>query len=269
MRSKIVILFFIFLISGLVSVVFACGKNYNVIHENGLYIVKIDLNFAKVEPYVSDKLEILYEMAKKNKASVAINTSFFDAKNKKTVSYVLKNGEIIANPQENENLTSNKVLMPNLDKIYNRGELRILKCKGKIKADVAYHFDDITEGCELLSSTQAGPVILPDMDLEKEFFIVKQDGKIVRDAAGMTRRTDRSMAAIKDNFLYLIITDENNPLTIYELKDKLAKYNFDKALGFDGGGSVSLFVKQPDGDFYQEREEKGASREIKSALLVY
>jgi len=269
MRSRILLLSFIILAAGFVSVAFACVKNYDVIHENGLYIVKVNLNSAKVEPYVADKLEILYEMAKKNNASVAINTSFFDARNKKTVSYVIKNGEIIANPQENENLTSNKVLNPNLDKIYNRGELRILNCKGKIKADVAYHFDDIAEGCELLSSTQAGPVMLPDMDLEKEFFIVKQDGKIIRDAAGMTRRTDRSMAAIKDNFLYLIITDEDNPVTIYELRDKLAKYHFDRALGFDGGGSVSLFVKQSDGDFYQEREEKGASREIKSALLVY
>lgn len=268
-KNVILFLLVVVFVAGLISVVCACGKNYDIVHENGLYMVKIDLNSAKIEPYVADKLEILYVMAKKNKASVAINTGFFDAKNKKTVSFISKKSEIIADPSENENLTSNKNLKPFLDKIYNRGELRILNCKNKIKADIAYHFDAIEDGCELLSSTQAGPILLPDMDLEKEFFILKQDGKIVRDAAGMTRKTDRSLVAVKNNFLYLIITDEDNPLTIYELRDKLLEYKFDKALGFDGGGSVSLFVKQSDGDFYQEREEKGASREIKSSLLVY
>ena len=164
---------------------------------------------------------------------------------------------------------SNETLKPYLDKIFNRGELRIMNCDGKIAADIVNHNEPYNQSCTLLNSTQAGPIILPDMDLEKEFFILKKEGKVIRDGAGMTRRTDRSIAALKGNYLYLIITDENNPLTIYEVRNKLLKYGFTKALGFDGGGSVSLFVKQKDDYFYQDREEKGASRAVKSALLVY
>ena len=158
---------------------------------------------------------------------------------------------------------------PYLDRILDRGELRLYNCHGKIIADITNHSTPYYEECKLLNSTQAGPILLPEMDLEKEYFVLKKDDKVIRDGAGLTRKTDRSMVAIKDNCLYFIITDENTRLTEYELQDKILKYNFRKALGFDGGGSVSLFVKQRYGYFYQDREEKGASRAIKSALIVY
>ena len=44
--------------------------------------------------------------------------------------------------------------------------------------------------------------------------------------------------------------------------------NFEKALALDGGGSVSLFLKQDNIMFYQSREKDNASRKIKSALIV-
>ncbi|MCQ2958361.1 MAG: phosphodiester glycosidase family protein [Candidatus Gastranaerophilales bacterium] len=269
MHKKFWLLVLAFIIICITTVVFACEKPYKLTHENGLYIVKVNLSQTKVIPYVSDKLETVDKIALKTGASVAVNTGFFDAKNKKTVSFITNNGEVVANPKLNENLINNENLKPHLDKIFNRGELRIMNCNGEVVADIVNHTEPFNAECKLLSSTQAGPVLLPEMDLEKEFFVLKKDGKIIRDGAGMTRKTDRSMVAIKDNYLYIIITDEENPLTIYQLRDKISKYNFDKALGFDGGGSVSLFVKQKYGYFYQDREEKGASRAIKSALLVY
>ena len=250
------------------SVAFACEKKYKVVHDNGLYIVKINYETTNIYPYVSEGLETVDKIAKKTNAKVAVNTGFFDAKSKKTVSYIMLGNEILANPMENTNLISNPKLKPYLEQIFDRGELRFYDCGGEKKADIVYHNSEIPHGCILLSSTQAGPVILPDMDLEKEFVVIERGGKIVRDGAGLTRRTDRAMAAIKGKYIYFIINDENTPLTIYELREKIKKYNFEKAMGFDGGGSVSLFVKTKDGVFYQDREEKGASRAVKSALIA-
>ncbi len=253
----------------LMNLAFSCEKSYKLMHENGLYIVKVNLNSAKIKPYVAEKLETIDVIAKKTNASVVINTGFFDARNQKTVSYIIEGENIIANPAYNENLIYNQNLKPYLNKIFNRAELRLIECNGKITANINLHNESVPDNCKLLSSTQAGPKILPDMDLEQEFFIVKKDGKIVRDSVGLLRKTDRSMVAVKGHYLYLIINDENYPLDIYEMKEKLEKYKFEQAMGFDGGGSVSLFVRHSDGIFYQDREEKGASRAVKSALLVY
>ena len=264
--------FFIILLTFFIAfttTAFVSKKAYSLYEAEGLYIVKINPNLTQIQPYVSEKLEIVYDIAKKTNASVAINTGFFDAKNKKTVSFIKTNDNRIFNPQDNENLISNPNLEPHLDKIYNRGEFRLYNCNNKIVADITYHHEPQKPDCTLLNSTQAGPVILPQMDLEKEFFVTIENGKVIRDGAGLTRKTHRSLVAIKDNFIYFIITDQNAPLTIYELQQKLSKFKFEKALGFDGGGSVSLFVKDNGKEFYQCREKEGASRPIKSALIVY
>ncbi len=262
------------LIAGYISAVFACSNGPKVIHDNGLYIVKVDYEKNDVFPYVSETLETVDKIGLKTNAVIAINAGFFDARNKKTVSYVYDNDKILADPRKNENLTSNENLKPYLDRIFDRGEFRLYNCNGEEKADITLHSDIIPENCTLVNSIQAGPILLPEMDLEREYFVIRRDGRVIRDGAGMTRRTDRSMIAIKGKYLYFIITDEETPLTIYELQEKIKKYNFDKALGFDGGGSVSLFVKKKqyiktnDDYFYQDREEKGASRAVKSALIV-
>ena len=271
-------IFFIAIFSilvGYMSSVFACEwRTPQIIHENGLYIIKVDYQKYTVQPYASEGLETVKEIAFKTGAIVAINAGFFDAKNQKTVSYVYDNGAILADPTENKNLTSNENLKPYLDRIFDRGEIRFYSCNAKDKVDIVYHTAPIPNECTLTSSIQAGPILLPDMDLEKEFFVIEKNGKIIRDGAGMTRKTDRSMVAIKGKYLYFIITDENTPVTIYELQDKIKKYDFEKALNFDGGGSVSLFARKKqypkfyDDYFYQDREEKGASRAVKSALVV-
>ena len=86
------------------TIVLACEKPYKLTHENGLYIVKINLSQTEIIPYVSDSLETVDKIALKTNASVAINTGFFDAKNKKTVSYIVDNNEIIADPTQNINM---------------------------------------------------------------------------------------------------------------------------------------------------------------------
>lgn len=266
-RLKLVIIFlFCFSCAALHAHEKICTFSQN----NGLYIFSFKLNSTlEISPYVSDKLESVDKIAQKTGAIATINAGFFDPKNKKTVSYITKNGQILANPEENANLTQNKELQPHLEKIFNRAEFRVLKCDNKLKADIVYPQTPLPEKCELISSTQAGPMILPEMDLEKEFFIVKKDGKVIRDGASMTARVARSAIAVKDDNIFLIVTDKNHPLTIFELQKKLKDLGAQQAMGFDGGGSVSLFVKQKDSkSFFYTAEDDNVSRNIKSALIV-
>ncbi|MCR4881510.1 MAG: phosphodiester glycosidase family protein [bacterium] len=274
MRKSFFVSVIALMIAGYISAVFACDRLPKVVQKDGLYIVKINYENKYIYPYVATELRTVKDMALRSNAEVAINAGFFDAKNKKTVSYVTLNGQILADPTKNENLTSNEKLQPYLDRIFNRGEIRFYNCSGEKKVDITYHDDEYLPDCELTSSIQAGPILLPEMDLEKEYFVIERNGKILRDGAGLTRRTDRSMIGIKGKYLYIIITDENSPVTIYELQNKVKKLGLEKALAFDGGGSVSLYakkkqyVKLSDDYFYQDREEKGASRAVKSALIV-
>lgn len=241
----------------------------NVIRENGFYKVKINVSSAKILPYVSNSLETIEEIALKTGADIVINTGYFDAKNKKTVSFITNNGEILANPKQNENLFSNTSLQEYLADIYNRSELRILNCEGKQKVDIAQHFEKVPENCKILNSTQAGPMIYPVLNLEKEAFIKIENDRILRDSIGANRPCARSFAGIKNNYLYLMITDENTTLTLYELYEKIKFYNFEKVINFDGGGSVAMFVKNKKNIFYQFREKNNQARPIKSALLVF
>lgn len=241
----------------------------NIIHENGFYNVKIKASSAKILPYVANSLETIDEIAFKTGADIVINTGYFDVKNKKTVSFITNNGEILANPKQNENLFSNTSLQEYLPDIYNRSELRILNCEGKQKVDVARHIDAPPENCKIMNSTQAGPMLYPVLNLEQEAFVKIANNKVIRDAIGANRPSARSFAAIKNGYLYLMITDENSPLTLYDLQDKIKVYNFEKVINFDGGGSVAMFVKNRKKNFYQFREKGNHARPVKSALLVF
>ncbi|MDD3593246.1 MAG: phosphodiester glycosidase family protein [Candidatus Gastranaerophilales bacterium] len=266
-RFKLLIVFVLYLSCAALQ---ANEKICTFSNNNGLYIFSFKLNTnIEVSPYVSDRLESVDTIAQKTGAIAVINTGFFDPKNKKSVSYVKQNGIVLANPKENENLTQNKELQPHLEKIFNRVEFRVLKCQEKLTADITYPSVPVPEKCELVSSTQAGPMLLPEMDLEKEFFVVKKDGKIIRDGASMTARVARSAVAVKDDQIFFIVTDKNHPLTIFELRKKLQNLGVQQAMGFDGGGSASLFVKQNNGkDFFYTAENDNISRNIKSALIV-
>ena len=262
-------IFFLIFVLFVFSKTYAKPCDYIFEHKNGLYVLSFDINSFIIEPYVSENLETVDSIAKKTGAFAAINTGFFDPKNKQTISFVTENGKILANPYDNNNLTCNVELKPHLDKIFNRGELRLYNCNGQFKTDINYRNSEKMSDCLLSMTTQAGPILLPELDLEKEFFILKQDGKIVRQSANVLGKTARSGMGYKGKEIYFFVTDNDNPMTIYEFQNKVKELNLLKALAFDGGGSVSLFVNDNENNpFYISAEVKGESRRIKSALLL-
>lgn len=236
--------------------------------EKGVHMVKI--NNAPdyiIEPVVADELitaKDLFKYDKKTKALV--NAGFFDPNNGKTISYVVKNKEVIENPLENEALISNPELTPHLDKILNRGEFRVLSCENNVKKyDIAYHNEEVEQNCEIKHSIQAGPILDERMDLEKEFFILKdENGNIIRDSIGTSKKLARTAVGIDGLDVYLFIVTDENPMTIEELSRFMKEKGMKKSLAFDGGSSTSF----ENGAVSVTSVGDGLGRKVKSFLVV-
>jgi len=261
------------------------------VYNGGIYVVEINSDyFAKnSDIYVSESVETVDSAAEKLGAKVAINAGFFDLTNKKTVSFVQKGENIIVNPQENEHLTQSEELKPHLDKIFNRAEFRVLSCPvdkispdGKIVNEenlfkVSNHFEGLEYNnyCDLKYSIQAGPKLLPEFDLEKEFFVLKKDGKVIRESASALEKVARSAIGVKKDSIVLVAASNNSPLTLKELADFMKKLGVEQALAFDGGSSTSLYVNYTQAGLPSDKPvfslvsaKDNTARKVKSILIL-
>lgn len=268
MIKKLVLLFILMLIP---SYAFA-DNNIGLTFENGFYhiVLRGDKIKKKIKFVQSDKLVTNKEIHDKYKSKLTINTGFFDLKNQQTISYIVNNKKIIADPTKNNSLMTNKELAPYMDKILNRSELRILKCGLKYKYQIARHNEPACKKCKIIASAQGGPQLLPVCDLDKnlqnEFFIVRKNNKVVRQSASVLYRTARTIVGLKDNDLHILIFPTDNPKTMSEVAIICRNLGFEKAMAFDGGSSTSLdyqnihlISKQFSGD---------TGRKLKSFMIV-
>ena len=111
-------------------------------------------------------------------------------------------------------------------------------------------------------------MFFPKNTMEEEFFVKFENNKPVRDSVSLLTKKPRSFVGIREDKLFFFITDENTSLTVYELIEKIKSYGLEKVMGFDGGGSVSMYVNDEKTDFYYSAEKGGISRPIKSALII-
>lgn len=238
--------------------------------DNNVHILKLKKNNKNISyiPYLSTTLESVEDISKKTNSFAVINTGYFDPNNQKTISYIYKNGNLIADPQDNKNLVSNNLLLPHLDKIFNRAEFRINDCRGKKDYEITFHQAPQKPNCKLIHSLQAGPIILPDMNLEKEFFILKQDNKIIRQSAGVMNKTARSAIGYDDKNIYLIAIENKPGMTIKELSLFVKKLGLKKAMAFDGGSSTSFYLNLPNKKINIKSAKDSNARKIKSALII-
>ncbi|OGI03703.1 MAG: hypothetical protein A2Y25_08175 [Candidatus Melainabacteria bacterium GWF2_37_15] len=239
--------------------------------QKGVYIVDIDTNECKncISPYVSDSLETVESVAIKTGAIAAINAGFFDPLNTKTTSYIIKDGELAADPTLNPDLMNNPTLQDYLPQILNRSEFRIMDCF--ISLDIAQHNSMPPSQCNILHSIQAGPQLVPTLLLEQESFVVKNDNKIIREAVSALHKRPRSAIGITlENHVLLVAVSKENPMTLKELAEFMQDdLKVKQALALDGGGSTSLYVDLPGQDkFVLNSEEDGSARRVKSVFLV-
>ena len=213
---------------------------------NGIYhiVLKGEKIKKKIKFVASENLITNREAHKSSRSILTINTGFFDPETGKTLSYVVTDRNTAIDPMFTDSLLYNPVLSRNREKILNRTEFRIVECNNKYKYEIAPHKSDIDFGCSIITSAQGGPMILPQLRLEEEFFIVKdEEGNIIRESASVLHKTSRTIIGIKDNEAHILIITDENPMDIYEVQKLCKELGFDRAMAFDGGSSTSLNYK--------------------------
>lgn len=265
--KKFLILTCLFFIC-LTSVVWAFCEPIQVNYDDGIYHIILDgkklatrINFVSSESLVTNK-----EAHLKSGATLTVNAGFFDPNNQKTISYIVSDRNTVADPLFNENLLSNSVLRKNLDKIINRTEFRLVECENKYHYEIVPHKTPVEFACSIVTSAQGGPMILPELKLEEEFFVVKNsEGKVVRESASVLEKSARTIIGLKGDDVHILIITNKNPKTIYEVQDLCKELRFDRAMAFDGGSSTSLNYKKSI-DVVSTHDEGG--RMLKSFMIV-
>lgn len=259
---------FIFLMS--FNAVFArevIQSDYNKTGKFHIYKINTKENGYKIRPYVVSKgLKSTSDIFKENSFALVVNGGFFDPKSAQAVSYVTIDKKTVNTPFENLQMIENLAKEGRLENVLNRTELRVLEhdLTGKLKFDINYHFAPVEKDYKIKHALGGGPMIHPDLDLEKEGF-VKYDstGLPISQSASVLKRRARTILALKDDYLYIIIFTNFAPATIGEAGHMLQKYKFDKVMALDGGASTSINYK--DVEIFSSA---GKQRELKSFLIV-
>lgn len=244
------------------------AKPVEIEYNDGIY--HITLNGEKIKKKIkfvtSENLITNKEAHQKGNAQLTINAGFFDPENEKTISYIVTDGQISADPLFNENLwMGGKYSRKSLDMIMNRSEFRVVRCGNKLHYEITPHTADIEFGCELLTSGQGGPLIVPNLRLEEEFFIVKKDGEVVRESASVLHKTARTVIGLKDGIAHILIITDENPMDMYEVQALCKKMGFDRAMAFDGGSSTSLNYLDK---IEVTSNSNGGGRNLKSFMII-
>lgn len=213
----------------------------------GVYIFKINTKKYgdKIKPYMSTKLKTPRKIYKDNCVHLVVNGGFFDMENGKSVSYVVINNEEVSEINKNITFLEQIKSENRLENVLNRGELRILENKrGKLKFDIAFHNDPVKKGYKIKHSLQAGPIMLPTMDLVQEGFVKYEEGMVKFQSADVLKRRERTAIGLKGKYLYIILFTKEHKADINELKNYIQKeLKIKRALAFDGGLSTAFNYK--------------------------
>jgi hypothetical protein len=237
-----------------------------------IHILTIPTQRYTVVPVVSDQLQPLDAFVQQTGALAALNAGFFDPINQKTTSTIVVQGQVVADPRDNERLMENPDLTNYLDQILNRSEFRRLRCGSTEQYGIAQRQDPPATDCTLLDAIAAGPQLLPDLTSEAEGFVDRVDGQIIRDALGSTRRNARTAVGLMaTGDVVWVMVAQRSPdggMTLEELANFMRSRGIVTALNLDGGSSSALAYGDIliNGRFSQAA--MSSSRPVKSALIV-
>ena len=252
----------------------AIASPIDVDYTDGIYHIILTGNKVKKNmQFVSSSNLITNSEAHNNARSLlTINAGFFDPKNQKTISYIVNDYQIVEDPLFNENFMSNPVLRRNMRSILNRTEFRVLDCDGKLKYEIAQHNSNVDFLCSVKTSAQGGPQLLPNLRLEEEFFVVKDEvGNVIRESASVLHKVPRTVIGLKtdskgEQAVHIFIITNAHPMTLPEARDLCASYGLDSAMAFDGGSSTSLDYKNIHVVSTQQSGDTG--RALKSFMII-
>jgi hypothetical protein len=226
-------------------------------------------------PAVSQQLSTLESFAQKHRAVAAINGGFFDPANQKSTSIVVVQGQLVADPSQNERLMNNPKLAPYLKKILNRTEFRRYLCGQTVRYDIALHTEPPLPGCRLVDALGGGPRLLPELTLVQEGFLDFSNGEVIRDPLRSSQPNARTAVGItRDGSLLWVIVAQKpeapttSGMSLQALAAFMETLGVEKAMNLDGGSSSSLYYKGK--TRYGKVNENGnpVRRPVKSVLLV-
>lgn len=261
-----------------------------------IYVVKMPKTNRNVVlfPWVSSSLQPVDKVAEGLKTSkfiepiAVINAGFFDPKSRATISYVVKNGEIIADPSQNQGLMGNTNIQPFLNQVLNRSMFAQLVCRGGVsRYKVQKQFDPVQKDCFVNNAIQAGPNLYTTSALKDEAFIAHDaNGKLTRDPIGYRWKNARSaigvtsqgdvllvMVSMKNRGLDASNEDDDNKsaptgLNVAEMGAMMKQLGASEALALDGGSSSSLWFNGQ--SFFGKLDKLGKPirRSVKSVWVL-
>lgn len=269
MKKLILTILALFCLSGVSAHAFGTPP-IDISYKNGIYhiVLKGEKIRKRVKFAASDHLITNREMHQLARPRLTVNAGFFDPKNEKTMSYIVMDKQTIEDPLFNDNLMHNPVLRKNLDKIINRTEFRVIQCDddNSWRYEITPHKSPVDFACHIENSAQGGPLVYPELKLEEEFFVVKKDGKVIRESASVLHKTSRTIIGLKNGDAHILIITDENPMDLYEVHELCKELGFDRAMAFDGGSSTSMNYENK---IEVTSKGDGAGRSLKSFMLVY
>jgi Phosphodiester glycosidase len=225
-----------------------------------------------ITPIVSNRLATVEEFAQQTQAIAVINGGFFDPANQLSTSHILRQGQPIADPQQNDRLMQNPELSPYLTQILNRSEFRRYQCGSEQRYDITPHNAPPPTGCQLVDALGAGPRLLPESTLEAEGFWAQLPGSAVRDPLGRDQPNARSAVGIqKDGSVVWVMVGQERDrpgLSLPALADYLTRLGVEQALNLDGGSSASIVYKGQPHYGRLDATGKPVRRSVKSVLIL-
>jgi len=244
------------------------------------HLCVLDCNSKKysLRPWVNSPTSPTSQAGAQAKAVAAVNGGFFNLSNGESTSYVVVDGKLVCDPTTNKDLISNPKLMPFLQTIFNRSELRIGHPKGKEKAlEIAFHKDLRKSGQSVPYVLGGGPQLLPKLTAKEEAFIrTPSDGKQV-DSIGCNKTAARTAIGITadEHILILCVAgkgqDEfSSGITLEQLAQLLSSLGCQRALNFDGGTSTTMAIadRSSPGDVLKMVCGKSPETRVKSVLMI-
>lgn len=245
-----------------------------------LIVIDIDSTNWDLRPAVNATVDTTTHSGQSRSAAATINGGYFGLADGASVSYVVVDGKEEASPRRNPSLQVNPAISGTTrNAIYNRSEFRILVSgDGTNQVVVAHHDQPIPAGYKLLHSLQAGPRLLPELTVEKEAFVRKENGKTV-DVIRSRQMVARTAFGVTSDRRVLLVCVEGGEeqqgkggATLLQLRQLMLDLGAVEALNLDGGSSSTMYVSYPDS---QGRSigrtvcRNIPERRVKSVLLLF
>jgi exopolysaccharide biosynthesis protein len=228
-----------------------------------------------VKVALSSTVNSLETFARKSQAVAVLNGGFFDASNRKTTSYIIEQGQVVGDPQQNARLMQNPQLVPYLAQILNRSEFRRYFCGRSVKYAITSRSFPIPEGCQLTDALGGGPRLLPEITAEAEGFFQKEGGKTLRDPLSIQQANARTaLGIIRDgDLLWAMAAQKPNSsgasgLSLPELAKFLKTLGVEEAINLDGGSSSSFYYQGKTYYGKLDKQGKPVKRPVKSVLIL-